>query len=356
MDEQSSEYPKGDGTGDSGTSLDPISTGGPEEQDRANGGSESQYAAQYERHDPKKRRWRKTKYFFTRLLRVSPDRAIELGIGIVVLIFTGSQLYITVENNKGSTEQTNQLIAAAKFSGYAADQNVQASRNFAESARGINQGVNDAVGRLQAQANATEFARETSEELSQRTLEATVRNFNRAQRPWITIESIDPRDVQKNSLYRGYHGIGVISAAKVRMRNTGLSPAIGVVLDAKGVNFDLENRWAESAVQDFCRSLTEYKIQGFSIFPGESPVRDVDAIIPDGRTENGRFGIFLPGIIACVAYRSTVDSDWHYTGRVYKLDKLPLIGSMYGVFNKSALPLAANELVIEAVPYPDAIN
>lgn len=156
MDQPTSGLPTGDGTDDGRGLLAAGSAFSAEGPSSTHGARTSKETSHKDFPHHGQRRWRKTRYFFKKLLRVGPDRAVELGIAIVVVIFSGSQLYITVANARGNTDQTNQLIAASKFNAYAADQNAQASRNFAESARGINQGVNDAVGRLQAQANNTQ--------------------------------------------------------------------------------------------------------------------------------------------------------------------------------------------------------
>jgi hypothetical protein len=102
--------------------------------------------------------WRKTRYFFYRLWRLAPDRAVELGIAIFVMILILIQVWMAHSNNKSTTQQTQQLITAAGISAQAARDNVIASRNFAESARGINQGIGDAVDKLRAQAEATQEA------------------------------------------------------------------------------------------------------------------------------------------------------------------------------------------------------
>lgn len=58
-------------------------------------------------------------------------------------------------NNESTSEQTNQLIAAARINAYAAQQNALAAGNFANSAQHINQGISEAVGKLNLQAAET---------------------------------------------------------------------------------------------------------------------------------------------------------------------------------------------------------
>ena len=96
---------------------------------------------------------------FWKFCKGQPDRVVEL-------VFSAAIVYFAYQSNKGSvaaTQQTDQLISAAKINALAAEQNAVASRNFADSARGINEGISDAVNRLEAQASVSEFARETSE-------------------------------------------------------------------------------------------------------------------------------------------------------------------------------------------------
>jgi hypothetical protein len=86
-----------------------------------------------------------------KISEITPDRWAELGIALAVVIFAALQY----RSSQSITGQTDQLIAAAKVSAYAATQNVQASTNFAESARSINSGIGDAVDRLNRQATQT---------------------------------------------------------------------------------------------------------------------------------------------------------------------------------------------------------
>jgi hypothetical protein len=85
-------------------------------------------------------------------LKVRP----ELFLSAAMFAVAAVQLFTTISNNKGTTQQTDQIIGAANVSAYAATQNLQASRNFADSARSINQGVSNAVDKLNLQAVGTE--------------------------------------------------------------------------------------------------------------------------------------------------------------------------------------------------------
>lgn len=125
------------------------------------------------------------KLYLLKLLRLAPDRWIELILSTVIGLVAAVQLYTTVSNNRGTTQQTDQLITAAKYSAYAANQNALASRNFAGSAEGINHEMRDAVGKLGLQAERIEAARQTSEDNSKSALDAAIRQSRLDQRGWV---------------------------------------------------------------------------------------------------------------------------------------------------------------------------
>jgi hypothetical protein len=131
-------------------------------------------------NSPKKAYWRQ-------LIDEKPDRHIELGLSLAIAFFALSQLITSCRNNDSTTRQTDQLISAAKISAYSASESLQASRNFADSARSINEGVRNAVTELNRQAEITEHARETSASFSQQSLQATIDNFHEDQRAWVGI-------------------------------------------------------------------------------------------------------------------------------------------------------------------------
>jgi hypothetical protein len=105
--------------------------------------------------DPRKRYW-------NQLLDEKPDRHIELVLSLAIAFFAATQLFTSCRNNDSTSQQTDQLISAAKISAYSATQNVQASRNFADSARSINQGIGEAVDKLGVQAGAANNMAETA--------------------------------------------------------------------------------------------------------------------------------------------------------------------------------------------------
>ena len=162
-----------------------------------------------------------------------PDRIIELIFAGAVVVFA----FLGWRNAHSGSQQTDELISAAKISAYAARQNAQAARDFASSAAQINRGVSDAVTKLQMQASATEEARQSSEKNSRAALQAAIDNFQQEQRPWIglqnftcsncKLERIEPRQLLQPPSET--FSIGQLSGL---IANTGKTPAVQVEFDA----------------------------------------------------------------------------------------------------------------------------
>jgi hypothetical protein len=101
----------------------------------------------------------RSKSFRNKIREITPDRWVELLIAFAVVVFACLQY----RSSQSTTLQTNQLIKAANISAAAAEQNVQASQNFADSAKKINKGIADAVVKLNLQAATTNrLAEQTS--------------------------------------------------------------------------------------------------------------------------------------------------------------------------------------------------
>ena len=94
---------------------------------------------------------------------IGPDRIIELALTAAIAFLAAVQLYSTISNNNATGNQTDQLISAAKFGAYASQQNAQAGRDFAGSAKSIDNGISDAVEKLNIQAAATNVAAEMAQ-------------------------------------------------------------------------------------------------------------------------------------------------------------------------------------------------
>ena len=152
----------------------------PNEEQQPQTGSAPKEKGHPEKSYPEQGYWQKLK-------EEKPDRHIELFLTFAITFFAAVQWITSCTSNESNGRQTDQLIAAAKVSAYAAQQNQQASRNFADSARGINEGVDDAVRRLEKQATAVELARETADANARTLLQETASQFREDQRPYILL-------------------------------------------------------------------------------------------------------------------------------------------------------------------------
>lgn len=129
---------------------------------------------------------------------------------VVAVVF---QYKVAKDNAKESSYQTKQLIATAKISADAANQNAQASQNFAMSANAISKGVNDAVGKLNLQAEQLNANAEQTRRLAAAT-EAANRRAGEVDRPWIGVTFTEVNLHQ-----------GAAASIIVRADNSGRRPA-----------------------------------------------------------------------------------------------------------------------------------
>ena len=241
------------------------------------------------------KQWRRTRHFFYKLWRISPDRAVELVLVVLALCFTWAQMHMTYRNNQGNTEQTNQLIGAAKYNAYAADRSAQASQNFASSAQGINNGVQDAVGRLQAQARGTQAIAEASaaqatasraiadeaatQASAARELARTAQQQLRAaERPWIkTVVRLRPDEAHPSGVWVDeYKAVHV--QYQVIAQNVGTYPAIKVY-QRSDVVFTMAEAAVERAQEKFCEAPAKqfdiaWEGKGETEFQGETTLFD----------------------------------------------------------------------------------
>jgi lysyl-tRNA synthetase class I len=125
-------------------------------------------------------------------------------------IIAGIQLRVMRKASDDSATQTQRLIEAAK-------RNAAAAEHFSDSAKLINGGVGDAVKKLEAQAEAIEAARQSSQEASNKALQASIDNFHADQRAWLGAS---------DNTYNLAES-GPISSS-VSVLNTGKSPALDI--------------------------------------------------------------------------------------------------------------------------------
>ena len=90
------------------------------------------------------------------LTAISKQSKLGLWIAAIVACCTIGQWITTILNNNGTTEQTKQIISAAKINACASQKSAQAARDFADTSSDIHDSLGDAVGKLDAQVRATE--------------------------------------------------------------------------------------------------------------------------------------------------------------------------------------------------------
>jgi hypothetical protein len=193
-------------------------------------------------HQTRKKRGLREQAYFCYLRwwgRVKPDRRIELILAVAIVVFAYAQWHTATTNNDSTARQADQLIAAAKYSAYAADRNANAAASFADSAQKINHGISDAVTELRAQADTTEIARQTSDANARSALDTSIASSHLDERPWIVGDgfamSSEPQE-------------GQMPTVKITMRNTGKTPALDLIPHS------------QASIWDHCASLDESKI------------------------------------------------------------------------------------------------
>jgi hypothetical protein len=146
-----------------------------------------------------------------RLFRDEPDRVAELIFAFSVVVFA----FLGWQNAKSGSQQTDQLISAAKYNALAADRNANAAASFADSARKINDGINNAVGKLQDQANQIERSADAAQDANDRATEF----FREQQSPELSL-SVSPHDFgeQDASIEVALKNSGHSSAKEVGLR------------------------------------------------------------------------------------------------------------------------------------------
>jgi len=229
-----------------------------------------------------------------RLFKEKPDRVIELIFAAAIVSFA----FLGWRNAQSTTTQTDQLIQAAKIQAYAAQHNAQAASDFSTSARSINDGIGNAVQRLQAQANATEAARESSVQQSNAALQATIDNFHQEQRAWIGLSGFAVIADQKTMGISTDEGINHMNTAIANLLNTGHTPARHVLVLA-GIGFMLpdhvldknDETWIEGRIRDIETNVVKpngmwigHPVYHFSYLPlGNVDIEKIGSgVIPPG--------------------------------------------------------------------------
>ena len=247
--------------------------------------------------------------YWQKLLQEKPDRHIELLLTLAITFFAAVQLIVSCNNNASTTQQTDQLISAAKVSAYAAQQNLEASRNFADSARHVNEGVSDAVKELNGQARATESARDSATVASNKALQASVEFAQRQQRAWVGVESATPTLLKRNDAKQSLE-----LSVTFSLRNFGRSAADHVRISAVLIPEDLNQ-----LSQDVCTTRLD-NLPGDVLIPGQAHELSQDVLVsiqelrlvtsrPQRNLGNGVV-IQLQG---CVRYSDSFDPSFSFS-------------------------------------------
>jgi hypothetical protein len=144
--------------------------------------------------------------------RIPHGERLMIALTLVIAFSTVCQSVMFYFSNRSTSRQVDHIIVAADRIDDAAD-------SFSKSSAEINRGMANAVSKLEAQAVATEAARESSIEESDKSLKATVENFRVDQRAWVGIQHVIPIPPDGLSGQIGMY---------FDVQNTGRTPAINV--------------------------------------------------------------------------------------------------------------------------------
>ncbi len=149
---------------------------------------------------------------------IKKGERFALIIAGIVAFGTIGQWITTAYNNASTSAQADKLISAA-------NKNAAAAEKFRIAAEGINEGVGNAVIKLQAQADKMDTARQSSEVNSKKALDATIDSFHRDQRAWVSVEPAT--GVPNDSTFK----------IAIPINNAGRTPATSVMVyfDGKAV-------------------------------------------------------------------------------------------------------------------------
>jgi hypothetical protein len=233
---------------------------------------------------------------------VKKSERIALLIAGIVAVATIGQWITSCNNNASTSIQTDKLICAANKNAAAADK-------FRIAAEGINVGVGNAVGKLEAQAGSTEKAASAAKSAAQTSRE----EFVSSQRAWI--------DLEVHSLHRMV-GTPIIDV-NYTLNNVGHSIA-------RNISFSPHFILPGQATGHECERPQEVQRQmervngGFVIFAGKTANIIQMAVFPNVQLIPNKP---RPKLIACVAYKTTVDTETHYTKLTYFLDDAAALDS-----------------------------
>jgi hypothetical protein len=178
---------------------------------------------------------------------IGVDRIIELCLTAAITFFALVQWVTSCSNNSSTSRQTDQLIQASRYSAYAADRNALAAQSFAVSADKINNGVRDAVGRLNTQAiemsNLVDAAQQQAIE-ARNYIAVAQKIADEDRRPWVSISNVACANcvgTSEETVTNTTKDSFLMGKLSLILVNTGKTPAIDVdfrYVNAEGIESD----------------------------------------------------------------------------------------------------------------------
>ena len=317
---------------------------------------------------------RKTKRYLLKLAREGPDRHIELLLALVIVFFAWMQWHTAKSNGESTGRQTDQLITAAKINAAAAQQNALAASSFASTEEKINQDLQNAVDRLNAQAQATSDIAEASEKQaaqalvqSQEAKQQSIISTNQielSQRPWVSASFV----VQGPLVFDQDGGhITVL----VSVKNTGHSPAAALTYDFKlyptflRVPDPIKERETMCTNVEDASAVPSNRKSDETIFAGDEIVLNMrltmspeqiknamvdipESMFPNSHPGNKNWVEWAPIVlVSCFAYRPTFTEKQYHTGYILSLDRVdPTNGRVLMLPPTIGTSIPASELLL----------
>lgn len=239
---------------------------------------------------------------------------IGLKIACIVAFATIGQWVTNSCNNSATATQTDKLIQAANSNACAAQKiadasqkNAKAAESFATSAGFINQGVDNAVTKLDAQAKATQ----KSADAAKSSAETASKQLELSERPLIRVSN------PSSGPWKAYKGGNLDALIHIDVENIGSMPAR---IDAFFLDFPESGR-DTATVHDMCTNhgATRHPNQHGVLFKGEQ-------LFPPGTYQgipkniSNEQVLYLPSlIVGCVRYKSLITGEAYYTGFIFNV-------------------------------------
>ncbi|MDR3572570.1 MAG: hypothetical protein P4L50_01795 [Anaerolineaceae bacterium] len=277
------------------------------------------------------------------------DKAIVLlTVGIVVL--AGMQW----KEMDDSGRQTDKIISAANLiedhqKQLVTDNKTVLGENREALANVLKENREELAKALQQNRDALRVQTAAARDQSNAALQSAIsiqRQTEISERPWMTIEAsvLDDLTYSVNGGRFAFHFV---------LRNTGITPAVHasflpqiVVLNPAVDIISETNR--------LCESLERKGQDGMlsdAYFPNDPQSKDFGIVV--GRQEMSKVdGSMIPILISCVAYQSSFDSTWHYTAKIYEVDRYRPDAQGKFVF-EFGVPIAKSYIGLSRGVYPE---